>query len=76
MSPTTSVFFANAKKKATFKVYHIPLDIHAFAVIRGSLINVRKAVGHLHHFAIETALATLTDRGDYSYTAPALDTAA
>ena len=57
---------------ATYKIFHIPLDIHCSAIIRNGLIASRKSVGHLHYFTKETALATLVDCGlkivDYCYT--------
>lgn len=65
-------FIRALKSKATYKVFHIPLDISVLAVLRGSLMKARETVGHLHHFTTETALATLTDSGyeivDHFYT--------
>lgn len=63
-------------KRAEYKIYHIPLDIHVSSVLRSSLNKARYAVGHLHYFSAETALATLKDCGqeilDYCYTDGAL----
>jgi cyclopropane fatty-acyl-phospholipid synthase-like methyltransferase len=55
-------------------VFHIPLDLSAQMVFRGSpLMRVRELVGHLHYFTEETALASLRDAGfivlDTAYTA-------
>lgn len=61
--PDYMKFAADCRQKATFKVYHIPLDIHAMAVVRDSFDEPRKSVGHLHYFTENTALATLRDTG-------------
>lgn len=65
-------FLDGCRRKASFKIYHIPLDIHASSVVRASLLNARKSVGHIHYFTSETALASLTDTGheiiDFFYT--------
>lgn len=69
-------FLERCQRKATYKIYHIPLDIHVSSVIRDSLTNVRRSVGHLHYFTARTALATLKDTGheitSHSYTNGAL----
>ena len=44
-----------------YKIYHIPLDIHVSAGLRGSFVNARYSVGHLHCFSEESALASLKD---------------
>jgi ubiquinone/menaquinone biosynthesis C-methylase UbiE len=56
-------FAADCQRKATYKVYHIPLDVHAMAVVRDSFDEPRKSIGHLHYFTQRTALATLRDTG-------------
>ena len=56
-------FVRALKPKATWKVFHIPLDLSAWGVVRLSMMSSRKIVGHLHYFVQETALATLTDCG-------------
>lgn len=66
-------FLRKLRGKATHKVFHIPLELSALALARGSpLIHQRRAVGHIHHFSKETALATLEDTGyrviDHCYT--------
>lgn len=69
-------FLEKCRSKATYKIYHIPLDIHVSAVLRKVFTRTRKLVGHLHYFTAETALATLEDTGhqvmDYFYTSGAL----
>lgn len=65
-------FLAQCRNKARFKIYHIPLDLHVSSILRGSLMNARKSVGHIHYFNAESALASLIDTGhnvvDYFYT--------
>lgn len=53
-------FLKNIRKKAEFKVFHIPLDISVTTVVRSdSFLQKRKNLGHLHYFTRETALDTL-----------------
>ena len=66
-------FLRKLRTKAQYKVFHIPLELSAQEVLRGTpLINARRSVGHIHHFSKETALATLEDCGyrvvDHFYT--------
>lgn len=60
--------------RAEWKVFHIPLDLSASAILRGRLMDARKSVGHLHYFTAETAVATIEDAGlevvDRRFTAP------
>lgn len=56
-------FIRALRNKATCKIFHIPLDLSAMAVLRGELITQRQSVGHLHYFSRDTALATLRDCG-------------
>jgi SAM-dependent methyltransferase len=56
-------FIEGCRRKAQYKIYHIPLDIHVSSVIRGALTQGREHVGHLHYFSTETALASLADTG-------------
>jgi hypothetical protein len=56
-------FLEKCKPLAKYKIYHIPLDIHVSSVLRGSFVNARYSVGHLHYFSEESALATLKDTG-------------
>jgi SAM-dependent methyltransferase len=45
-------------------VFHIPLDLSALSVLRGApLVQVRNAVGHLHFYTKDLALALLSDCG-------------
>ncbi len=66
-------FLRGMRTKATHKVFHIPLELSALMVARARpLIDQRRAVGHIHHFSKETALAALEDTGyrvlDHCYT--------
>ena len=56
-------FIKALKPKANYKIFHIPLDVSVFSILRNSMMNSRKNVGHLHYFTRETALATLVDCG-------------
>jgi SAM-dependent methyltransferase len=65
-------FVEQCRHKATYKIYHIPLDIHVSSVLRNAFIRSRYSIGHLHYFTADSALATLKDTGheivDYFYT--------
>lgn len=53
-------FLKQVRNKARFKVFHIPLDLSLQTLFRVSpIIKQRDAVGHLHYFFKDTALATL-----------------
>lgn len=56
-------FLKRLRAKAKTFVFHIPLDMNAQGLIRGSMLKSRAAVGHLHYFSKPTALATLQDAG-------------
>ena len=70
-------FIKNCSKKATYKIFHIPLDISVSSVLRNEIINGRKSVGHIHYFMKDTAISTLKDCNleiiDYIYTAGAVE---
>ena len=66
-------FLRKLRAKGQYKIFHIPLDLSAQTVLRGSpLLRGRESVGHIHYFTRETALATLKDTGyeivDWFYT--------
>ena len=57
-------FIQATKTLATYKVFHIPLDLSVQGLLRGTALqNSRRIVGHLHYFCKDTALATLRDCG-------------
>jgi hypothetical protein len=70
-------FLRRLKAKATYKVFHIPLDVSVLSIFRSSMMTARTRLGHLHYFSRETALATLQDCGyeilDWSYTTGFVD---
>lgn len=57
-------------------IFHIPLDMNCYSLLRGFIMSNRQGVGHLHYFSKDTALATLQDCGysikDWFYT-PVVD---
>ncbi len=65
-------FIEKCNDRATYKIFHIPLELHMLGLLRNQLVEARKGIGHLHYFSKETALATLEDTGleiiDYTYT--------
>jgi len=54
-------FLRKVREKARFKIYHVPLDAHASAIVRG--FNCWDDAGHLHLFTIETAMKTVSRSG-------------
>lgn len=71
-------FLRRFKKQGQYKIFHIPLEYNVYgALSRTALVHSRKAVGHIHYFTKETAIATLEDTGyeiiDYFYTNYPLD---
>jgi len=71
-------FLRELRKKGTYTIFHIPLDLSVQTVLRSSpILKVRKSFGHIHYFTKETAFATLNDTGyevvDYFYTSGSLE---
>lgn len=69
-------FLRNVRQLGRYQVYNIPLDLSARTVLQGGgILHQRSAVGHLHYFFKDTALATLRDTGheviDWFYTSRA-----
>jgi SAM-dependent methyltransferase len=54
-------FLRQVRLKGHMKIFHIPLDAHVSAILRGR--NSWDDVGHLHIFTKETALKSLTYTG-------------
>ena len=54
-------FLRQCAAKATWKIYHIPLDTSASMILRGA--NCWDSVGHLHLFTKETALRSVEHSG-------------
>ena len=66
-------FLRRLRPRARYKVFHIPLDLSALALVRGGpLLHLRRSVGHIHYFSKDIALAALEDTGyrviDWHYT--------
>ncbi len=62
--PDPIAFLANLRFKARTTLVHIPLDLSAQSILRpGKLMTIRRDVGHIHYFTLETALATLAEAG-------------
>ncbi|MCK5850657.1 MAG: class I SAM-dependent methyltransferase [Kiritimatiellae bacterium] len=70
-------FLRRLRKKGRHFVFHIPLEINVHSVLRRWLMNAQEAVGHIHYFTKETAIATLANTGynvrDSFYTCGAID---
>lgn len=70
-------FLEKCQQAARYKIYHIPLDMHASAVLRDAVIQTRHRSGHLHYFMATTAMATLKETNhqviDSFYTSGALE---
>ncbi len=70
-------FVRKAARKATYKIYHIPLDMSIYSILINNFKYVRSPGGHIHYFNQFTALATLRDTGqeviDWFYTKTALE---
>lgn len=65
-------FLRSIRNRATFFVFHIPLELSAQQVMRDIQLHTRATYGHIHYFSKATALATLSDIGfhilDHFYT--------
>lgn len=71
-------FLRRLRTVADRHVFHIPLDLSAQALWRGTpLLAVRVSVGHLHYYTKDTALALLEETGYevlwHGYTCGSLD---
>jgi SAM-dependent methyltransferase len=56
-------FAERCRRKATYKIYHIPLDIHVSSVMRNAFLAGRYTIGHIHYFTADSAIDTLKDTG-------------
>ena len=65
-------FLRRLRTKGRYKVFHIPLDLSALALLRREPARMRRSVGHIHYFDKDTALAALQETGykvmDWHYT--------
>ncbi|MER9670162.1 class I SAM-dependent methyltransferase [Mesorhizobium sp. M0203] len=57
-------FLAQMRGLSKWSIFHIPLDLTAQVLVRGTpLEHVRRSLGHLHYFTKDTALASLEHAG-------------
>lgn len=56
-------FVRALRSHAKHAIFHFPLDMHVQGAIRGLPIKLRRAMGHLHYFDVNTALALLEECG-------------
>lgn len=56
-------FIRSLKSKSAYAIFHIPIDISVASILRNTLMDRRRMVGHLHYFTAPTALATIADCG-------------
>ena len=66
-------FLRKSKEKASYKIFHIPLEMTAQSIIRiRPILKGRKKYGHIHYFTKDTFFASLEDSGyeivDWMYT--------
>jgi len=66
-------FLRELRPRAEYKLFHVPLELSAQAVLRQKpLLANRRRVGHLHHFTKDLVLELLADVGyeavDWFYT--------
>jgi ubiquinone/menaquinone biosynthesis C-methylase UbiE len=71
-------FLSQLRLKGEYKVFHIPLEISVYSVLRSSAFQKKKSASKvLHYFNKDTALGTLKGTGyeiiDYFYTSGALE---
>jgi SAM-dependent methyltransferase len=73
-------FTRNLRRHADLVLFHIPLELTCFSLLRNVLLAHRQALGHIHYFTRQTALAFLVDCGyeivASRYTPAAVDHAA
>ena len=56
-------FLRSLRSKGEVFIFHIPLDMNCYGLLRRCPVGSRKAMGHLHYFDRHTALATLSECG-------------
>jgi hypothetical protein len=57
-------FLRQSQSKATYKVYHIPLEITCSSILR-DLYGAGYSLGHIHHFSQSSAIAALEHTGHH-----------
>ena len=71
-------FLSQLRQKGEYKIFHIPLEISVYSVLRSAAFEKKKTASKvLHYFNKDTALGTLKGTGyqiiDYFYTSGALE---
>jgi SAM-dependent methyltransferase len=57
-------FLRKLRPRSEHKIFHVPLDLSAYTVLRGyPILKLRSRVGHIHYFTRDTALAALRETG-------------
>jgi 2-polyprenyl-3-methyl-5-hydroxy-6-metoxy-1,4-benzoquinol methylase len=56
-------FTRKLRPHADLVLFHIPLELTCFSLLRNVLMAHRQALGHIHYFTRQTALALLADCG-------------
>jgi len=57
-------FLRKLRPRGEHKIFHIPLDLSAYTVLRSyPILELRDKVGHIHYFTRDTALAALRETG-------------
>lgn len=56
-------FVRSLRTHADLLLFHIPLELTCLGLLRNGLMPHRRALGHIHYFNRDTALALLTDCG-------------
>jgi Methyltransferase domain len=56
-------FMRELQKRATYKIYNIPLELWINCLVPGKLLSSRRNVGHLHYFNKELAFELLLETG-------------
>jgi 2-polyprenyl-3-methyl-5-hydroxy-6-metoxy-1,4-benzoquinol methylase len=73
-------FTRQLRPHADLVLFHIPLELTCYSLLRNVLMAHRQALGHIHYFTKQTALALLADSGyevvASRYTPPSVDSAA
>jgi len=57
-------FIRKASAKATYKIYHIPLDITVYNILINNFKYMRYPGGHIHYYTKYIALETLKETGN------------
>jgi SAM-dependent methyltransferase len=59
--PDYMPFLQKCRLKASYKIYHIPLDLSVSSVLSDSFIEGRRNLGHVNYFSFQSAIACLKD---------------